>query len=83
MLCNVVMAMFFPLCNYNIMHYITKMHLMLITFQLLLHNKFLQVGHFKILLQNYQTMKTTIFLEFRILLQVISVINICCKISLH
>ena len=37
-----VMAMIFPLCNCNVMYYITEMHVMPITFQLLLHyNKFL------------------------------------------
>ena len=63
------MAMFFfPLYNCNIMYYITEMHVMSITFQLLLHyNKILQVGHCKTLLQDYQTViTTTIFLEFSI-----------------
>ena len=62
------MAMFFPLRNYNIMYYITEMNVMPIIFQLLLHyNKFLQLGHFKTLLQDYQAIITTaIFLEFSI-----------------
>ena len=68
-----VMAKFFPLRNCNIMYYIMKMHVMPITFQLLLHyNKFLQAGHFQTLLQDYQTIITTTtfleFLEFHILL---------------
>ena len=34
--------MTFPLCNCNVMHYIAQMHVMPITFHLLLHyNKFL------------------------------------------
>ena len=38
------------------MYYITEMHVMPITFQLLLHyNKFLQVGQLKTLLWNFQT----------------------------
>ena len=42
------MAMFSPLRNCNMMHYITEMHVMPITFQLLLHyNEFKQVRHFK------------------------------------
>ena len=48
--------MIFPLRNCNVMYYITEMHVMPITFQLLLHyNKFLHVGNFKTLLQDYQT----------------------------
>ena len=62
------MGMFFPLRNCNIMYNVMEMHVMPITFQVLLHyNKFLQVGHFKTLLQDYQTIITaTIFLEFSI-----------------
>ena len=42
------MAMFSQLRNCNIMHYITEMHVMPITFQLLLHyNEFKLVGHFR------------------------------------
>ena len=42
------MAMIFPLCNCNVMYYITEMHVMSITFQLLLHNnKILHVYYFK------------------------------------
>ena len=67
------------------MYYITEMHVMPITFQLLLHyNKFLHVGYFKTLLQDYQTKITTKFYISRvkhILLQVSSILQIiCCKI---
>ena len=42
------MAMFSQLRYFNIMYYITEMHVMPITFQLLLHdNKFKLVGYFK------------------------------------
>ena len=78
------MAMFFSLRNCNIMYYITKMHVMPITFQLLLHySKFLHVGHFKTLLQDYQTiLTTTIFLEFSIVvISILNITNTCCKIS--
>ena len=45
--------MIFPLCNCNVMHYITEMHVTPIAFQLLLHyNKFLHVDYFKTLLQD-------------------------------
>ena len=38
----------FPLGNYSVMHYITEMHVMPITFQLLLHyNKFFAGGSFQ------------------------------------
>ena len=54
--------MIFPLCICNVMYYITEMHVMPITFQLLLHyKKFLHVGYFKTLLQDYQTKITTKF----------------------
>ena len=54
------MAMIFPLCNCNVMHYIAEMHVMQITFQLLLHyNKFLHVSYFKTLLQDCKTKITT------------------------
>ena len=58
-----------PLRNCDAMYYITEMHVMPITFQLLLHyNKVLQVGHFKTLLQDYQTIiATTVFLELSII----------------
>ena len=54
------MAMILPLCNCNVTYNITEMHVMPITFQLLLHyNTFLHVGYFKTLLQDYQTKITT------------------------
>ena len=44
------------------MHYIAEMHVMPITFQLLLHyNKFLHVSYFKTLLQDCKTKITTKF----------------------
>ena len=62
-----VMAMIFPLCNCNVMYYITEMHVMPITFQLLLHyNNFLHVGYFKTLLKDYQTKITTKFYISRV-----------------
>ena len=74
------MAMIFPLCNCNVMYYITEKHVMPITFQLLLHyNKFLHVGFFKSLLQDYQTKIRTKFCISRvkhILLQVSSILQI-------
>ena len=69
------MAMIFPLCNCNVMHYIAEMHVMPITFQLLLHyNKFLHVSYFKTLhvsyfktlLQDYKTKRTTKFYISRV-----------------
>ena len=67
------------------MYYITEMHVMPITFQLLLHyKKFLHVGYLKTLLQDYQTKITTKFYISRvkhILLQsLLNITNICCKI---
>ena len=74
------MAMIFPLCNCNVMYYITEMHIMPITFQLLIHfNKFLHVGYFKTLLQDYQTKIATKFYISRvkhIVLQVSSILKI-------
>ena len=59
--------MLFPLCNYNVMYYITEMHVMPITFQLLLHyHKLLHVGYFKTLLLDYQTKITTKFYISRV-----------------
>ena len=72
------MAIIFPLCNSNVMHYITEMHVMPITFQLLLHyNKFLHVGYFKTLLQDYQTKITKFYISRvkHILLQVSSILQ--------
>ena len=72
--------MIFPLCNCNVMYYITEMHVMPITFQLLLHyNKFMHLGYFKTLLQDYQTKITTKLFISRvkhILLQVSSILQI-------
>ena len=72
--------MIFPLCNCNVMYYITEMHIMPITFQLLIHfNKFLHVGYFKTLLQDYQTKIATKFYISRvkhIVLQVSSILKI-------
>ena len=68
------------------MYYITEMHVMPITFQLLLYyNKFLRVGFFKSLLQDYQT-KITIKLHISrvkhiLLKSVLNNTNICCKIA--
>ena len=74
------MAMIFPLCNCNVMYYIAEMHVMPITFQLLLHyNKFLHVGYMKTLLQDYQTKITTKFYISKvkhICLQVSSILQI-------
>ena len=73
------MAMIFPLCNCNVMYYITEMHVMPITFQLLLHyNKFLHVGYFKTLQQDYQTKITKIYISRvkHILIQVSSILQI-------
>ena len=78
------MAMFFPLRNCNLMYYITEVHVMPITFQLLLHyNKFLHMGYFKTLLQDYQTIITTIFLEFSIFCYVSSILQIPAVKYLH
>ena len=72
--------MVIPLCNCNVMYYITEMHVMPITFQLLYHyNTFLHVGYFKTLLQDYQTKITTKFCISRvklIMLQVSSILQI-------
>ena len=74
------MAMIFSLCNCNVMFYITEMHVMPITFQLLSHyNKFLHVVYFKTLLQDYQTKITTKLYISRvkhIVLQVSSILQI-------
>ena len=77
--------MIFPLCNCNVMYYITELHVMPITFQLLLHyNKFLHVGYFKTLLQDYQTKITTNISRVKhILLQVSSIISAVKYLSLQ
>ena len=78
------MAMFSQLRNCNIMHYITEMHVMPITFQLLLHyNKLKLVGDFKNLIAGIlnNISNNYIFQEYLALMY--SVTYTCCKISLH